>query len=219
MKLSSSRIAWVRAFSLVEMMISLAVGGMILGVMVLGFSSFQQVFAATDDYYKATSDQMRVLDFIAQDMRRAISGSVSNNTKTLTLTLPDYLDESQNPPIPRTGTISASGTVTYGTAGNQPTAVYTIVGTSPNQTITRTYTPSSGSVTTTTLTVAAADYQFSCIDPNNPGSTANFLFGGTSQPTSVTARITFKPKFNRFSLGSARTATTVSATMLLRNHL
>jgi Tfp pilus assembly protein PilW len=219
MKWMNLRIGFEDAFSLVEMMLSLTVGGFLLGGLILGFSTFQQVFAGVDDYYRATSDQMRVLDFIGQDMHRATSGTVSNSTTTLTLTLPDYIDESQNPPIPRTATLGASGTVTYGTSGVQPTAVYTISGTTPNQVITRTYTPTTGSATTTTLTMAAASYQFNCLNPTNAGSTANFSFGGVGQPSSVLVKISFQPKFNRLNLTNARTATTISSTILLRNHL
>jgi Tfp pilus assembly protein PilW len=219
MKWMNLRIASEDAFSLVETMLSLTVGGFLLGGLILGFSTFQQVFAGVDDYYRATSDQMRVLDFIGQDMRRATSGTVSNSTATLTLTLPDYIDESQNPPVPRSAAVAASGTVTYGTSGVQPTAVYTISGTAPNQVITRTYTPTTGSATTTTLTMAAANYQFNCLNPNNAGSTANFSFGGVGQPSSVLVKISFQPKFNRLNLTNARTATTISSTILLRNHL
>ena len=213
------RVAKRQAFTLVEMMISASVGVLIMGAIILTTISFQNVSNATDDYYKATSDQVRVLDYIALDMRRAINGSVSNTTQTLTLTLPDYIDYSQNPPTPRTPTIALSGTVgtvTYGTT--PPTVVYAVTGSSPNQVITRTYTSSVGAVTTTTLTATAADYQFSCFDPNNAGSTTNFSFGAAGQPTSITAKITFMPKFNRLNLASSRAATIASMTMLLRNH-
>lgn len=209
------------AFTLVEMMVSASIGSIIMGALILAATSFQNVFNATDDYYKATSDQMRVLDYIALDMRRAVSGSVSNTTQTLTLTLPDYIDYSQNPPTPRTATVKVSGsvaTVTYGTSLTPPTVVYTVTGSSPNQVITRSYTDSSVAVTATTLTAAAADFQFSCFDPNNAGSTANFSFGGAGQPTSVTAKVTFMPKYNRLNLASSRVGTAASLTMLLRNH-
>ncbi len=219
MRLTRTGIASGNAFTLVETMISLAVGGLLLGAMFISFCTFQQVFAGVDDYYRATSDQMRVLDYISQDMRLASSGAVTNGTTTLTLTLPDYLDQSQNPPVPRTATIGAAGTVTYGTAGIQPSAVYTISGTSPNQTITRRYTPTSGAATTTTLTQAAADYQFNCLNPSNPGSTADFSFGGAGQPNSVSVKISFQPKLNRFDLINARTGTSISSTILLRNYL
>ena len=219
MKPARTETAFRNAFTLVETMISLTVGGFLLAGMIMGFATFQQVFSGVDDYYRATSDQVRVLDFIGQDMRRAISGTASNSTLTLTLTLPDYIDQSQNPPVPRTATISASGTVTYGTAGSQPTVVYTITGTAPNQKVTRTYTPTSGAATTTTLTMAAANYQFNCVDPSNPGSTANFSFGGVGQPSSVMVKTSFQPKLNRFNFVNSRTATTVTSTIMLRNHL
>jgi prepilin-type N-terminal cleavage/methylation domain-containing protein len=205
--------ASLKAFTLLEMMFSVSIGGVVLGT-----AAFQTVFTASDEYYKATSDQMRVLDYIALDMRSATSGSVSNTTQTLTLRLPDYIDYSKNPPAPRTPTIAASGAITYGTNSAQPTVVYTVAGSSPNQTVTRALTPATGPITTTTLTSASANYQFSCFNPGNAGSTANFSFGGAGQPAMITARITFLPKFNRLNLASSRTGTTASMTMLLRNH-
>ncbi len=205
------------AFSLPEMMIALVIGGLVLGAMVVGFGAFQQVYAATDDYSRATNDQMRVLDFIAQDMRRATSGTVSNSGQTLTLVMPDYLDEAQNPPVPRTPAISTKASVTYGAAASQPTAVYTLTGTSPNQTITRTYTPTVGAPVIMTLTMRSADYQFLCFDPASP-ATPSFTFGGAGEPPSVTAQITFMPKFNRFRRANSRAGTTASLTVVVRNH-
>jgi Tfp pilus assembly protein PilW len=217
MKLNPLSSTNARAFTLVEMMISVPIGIAFLGSLALATTALQTTVNATDEYYKATSDQMRVLDFISLDMRRAVSGSVSNNTQTLTLNLLDYIDYSLNPPTPRTPTIAASGVVTYGAGLTPPTAVYTVTGSSPNQTITRTYTPPSGPATQTTLS-GSADYQFSCFDPNNAGSTADFFFGGAGQAALITAQITFKPRYNRLSLGTSRAATTCSTTMLLRNH-
>ncbi len=220
MTLAHSRVTPAPAFTLVELMIALSIAGVVLTAMISGFGTFQQVFTGTDDYYRATSDQMRVLDFIAQDMRGAIPasssiGKVTNTGRTLKFNLPDYLDGTQNPITP---TISLLGKgVTYG-PGNA-TVVYTIAGVSPNQSITRTYTPSSGPATATTLTQSAADYQFSCFDPNNAGSTADFPFGGPGQPSSVTVKVTFMPKFNRLGMASARAGTAASTTIVLRNHL
>lgn len=218
MKLIRTDIASRNAFTLLETIFSLSVGGFLLAGLILGFSTFSQVFSGVDDYYRATSDQVRVLDFIGQDLRRASSGNVTNNTTTLTLSLPDYLDQTQNPPVPRTATIAASGTVTYGSAGSQPTAVYKISGTAPNQTITRTYTPTTGAAATTTLTTSGSDFQFNCLDPGNAGSTANFSFGGAGQSPSVMIKISFQPKLNRFKFVNARTGTTITSTILLRNH-
>jgi Tfp pilus assembly protein PilW len=204
-------------FTLVETMVSLTVSAFILLAVVLATVGFQKVFVATDEYYKATSDQTRVLDYLAMDMREAASGSVSNSGQTVTLILPDYLDTGQDPPVPRTPTISAGGDVIYGVAGTAPTAAYTITGNPPRQVIQRTYTPSSGPTTVTVLTASASQFEFRVFDPANPGSTANFSFGGRGQPRSVTAQVTFMPRFTRMNLATSRDATRGSRTMFLRN--
>jgi Tfp pilus assembly protein PilW len=219
MKRPATNSGKVAGFTLVETMAALPVSAFILLGVLMATAAFQKVFVATDEYFKATSDQMRVLDSIALDMRRASSGSVSNSGQTLTLILPDYIDYSQSPPVPRTPTIAANSTVTYGAAGSQPTAVYAVTGSSPNQTIRRTFTASSGTVTVSTLTSTATQFQFAVFDPANPGSTANFSFGGASQPSSISAQVNFMPRFTRLNLASTRTGTKASMTMYLRNHL
>ena len=203
---------------MIELMVSLAVGSMILAAVASGTIAMQKLFVATDQYYMATSDQMRVLDFIALDMRRAVRGSVSNSAQTLTLTLPDYVDYTRNPPVPRSPSVSATGKVIYGASASQPTVIYAISGTAPNQVIQRTLTGSDRSVATTTLTSAAANYQMSFFDPADPRSTTGFSLGGIGQASSLTAQITFAPRFNRLNLTSSRQSATASMTMLMRNH-
>jgi Tfp pilus assembly protein PilW len=207
------------AYTLVELMVSLSVGAMILIAVAAGVVALQTLFVATDQYYMATSDQTRVLDFIAMDLRSAMSATVSNQAQTLTLTFPDYIDYTQNPPVPRSPTLSATGTVIYGSSSSQPTVAYTITGAAPNQVIQRTLTTSTGSVTTTTLTAAAANYQMSFFTPTNPGSLTPFSLGGIGQPSSLTALITFAPRFNRLNLTTSRQGATASMTMTMRNHL
>jgi len=206
------------ALTLVELMVSVSVGALILAAVASSMVALQTLFVATDQYYMATSDQTRVLDFIALDLRRATSGTVSNQAQTLTLTLPDYIDYTQNPPVPRSPTLSATGVVIYGASGSQPTVSYTVTGTAPNQTIQRVFTDLDGSVVTTTLTTAAANYQMSFFTPTNPGSVTPFSLGGIGQPNSLTALITFAPRFNRLNLASSRQAATASMTMSMRNH-
>jgi len=206
-----------RGHTLVEMMVSIGVGVMILAAVVSAVVAMQTLFVATDQYYMATSDQTRVLDFIAMDLRAALSGTVSNQAQTLTLTLPDYIDYTQNPPAPRTPTLSVTDNVVYGSSATPPKVVYSVTGTAPNQVIQRVLTTATG-VTTTTLTAAAANYQLSFFTPTNPGSVTPFSLGGIGQPSSLTALITFAPRFNRLNLASSRQAATASMTMTMRNH-
>lgn len=145
--------------ALAETMIAAAIGSAIIGAMVLGSVAFQTLSNGANEHYRATGDQIRVLDSIALDMRRTTSGTVSNNGRTLSLNLPDYFDYSLNPPAPRVPSISKKGVVTYGGAGNQPTITYTVAGSAPNQTITRTEASSLGT-TSSTLTWNTAVISF-----------------------------------------------------------
>ena len=207
--------ARVRGTTLVELMMSSGVGTIILAGLIAAAVALKTTYNACDEYYKAMADQSRVLDNVSMDLRRATSGSVSNSGQTLRLVLTDYIDYTASPAAPKTPTVSGSGTVTYG-SGN-PVVVYTITGTSPNQSITRTYTPVTGAATVSTLNASTQDFNFLCVNPTN-GSSADFSFGAAGQPSSVTASMTFKTRYNQLALGSSRTATTASITTVLRNH-
>jgi type II secretory pathway pseudopilin PulG len=94
------------AFTLVEVMIAASVGLMILGVLVSTSLSVQRNISATEHLAKASNDGNRVLDSIAQDLRRAVRvGTVTggvhttlknnakvelNNGTTLLINIPDY---------------------------------------------------------------------------------------------------------------------------------
>lgn len=115
--------------------------------------------------------------------------------------------------------------VTYVSGATTATVpvVYSISGVSPNQTITRVYTTSSGTSSpttttsgTTTLTAFAEDYQLRFFNPADGTTITNAGIGGAGL-RSVGVQISFRPKFNRYNFSSARTGATVSATLTLRN--
>ena len=78
------------AFTVAEMLVALAASTIILAAVVLAGVSLQRSFAATENYSNSEGDQLRVMDYIAMDCRRAVSASVDSNSGTLTLTLPSY---------------------------------------------------------------------------------------------------------------------------------
>src|SRR5207247_2373160 len=80
------------AFTLVEVMMTMGCGSLLLAAVVTSGVALQRSFAAVEGYSVAESDQLRVLDYIAMDCRRATNASVANNT--LTLTVPAYFDSS-----------------------------------------------------------------------------------------------------------------------------
>ena len=74
--------------TLVEMLMSVGCGAFILAAVVVAGVAMQRSYAAVEAYSTAEADQLRVLDYIALDARRAIAVCVSNGV--LTLTLPTY---------------------------------------------------------------------------------------------------------------------------------
>jgi hypothetical protein len=107
------------AFTLVEMMISLAAATLILTAVIAAGVSLQKSFAAVAAYSTAESNQLRVLDYIAMDCRRAIAASATPaphsgvTVSELSLTLPPYYSSADNTAAPATPSISG-GTLSYG---------------------------------------------------------------------------------------------------------
>src|SRR5690242_18058924 len=81
-------------FTLAEMLVSVGCGTLILAAIIATGVSLQKSYSALDGYSTAEGDQLRVLDYIAMDCRRAISATVSSVTvngiteNALVLTLP-----------------------------------------------------------------------------------------------------------------------------------
>ena len=124
-----------QAFTLVEMMTSVACGVMILAAIVAASVALQRSIAAIENYSNTEGSQLRVLDYIALDCRRATAVSVTNNQ--LQLTLPVYYNSGSSYAAytPSLSNCSAGGcTLTYG-AGSV-TVVYQQSGTNFNRVVT-----------------------------------------------------------------------------------
>ncbi len=121
MKLKSKKIIF--GFTLIELMTSLGCGSFILAAVVAAGVSLQKSYAAFEGYSTAEADQLRVLDYIAMDCRRATAASigtvtVSNGAENITenqlvLTLPAYYSSVDSTAVPNTPVLGVSG-VTYG---------------------------------------------------------------------------------------------------------
>jgi len=124
----------VFGFTLVELMTSLGCGSFILAAVIAAGISLQKSYAAFEGYSNAESDQLRVLDYIAMDCRRATNASIGSVTvnngaeniteNQLVLTLPAYYSAVDSTAVPNTPVLGASG-VTYG-GGSTVTIKYYI---------------------------------------------------------------------------------------------
>jgi len=104
--------------SLLEIMISLGCGSLLLAAVLTAGVALQRSFMAVEGYSISQGDQLRVLDYIAMDCRRAVSATVVNNT--LTVTVPSYYGVDGKPKDP---SFSGTGALQYG-VGTVPISYY-----------------------------------------------------------------------------------------------
>lgn len=94
------RTAARRGFTQVEMFVSLAVLGILSAAMAIGAITIQRSFQASQSYTQKEADQMRLLDYLAVDLRNALTVQTDNATGTIQLALPDYYQTDGTPREP-----------------------------------------------------------------------------------------------------------------------
>ncbi len=89
-------------FTLVELMMALAIGSVVMGAAIGSIVFLQKSYAATEQYAVNLADQARLMDFLTLDLRRAVApppGTPVDPADTLTLFVPGYYaDPSLNTP-------------------------------------------------------------------------------------------------------------------------
>src|SRR2546423_7900016 len=74
-----------RGFALAEMMFSTIIFSAISLGLILGFISLERNYAATTDFATNHADEMRISDYMALDLRRALTVSASRNDTTISI--------------------------------------------------------------------------------------------------------------------------------------
>jgi len=128
MKLGIS--APTRAFTISEMMIAIALASLILGVTITSSIALQRSFNSVDNYMATHMQQIRIVDFLARDVRRGLSVTSSIDKQMVDIKIPKYIIQAGDPeaildpskigtPRPPTRAI-ASGelNINYGTSTN-----------------------------------------------------------------------------------------------------
>ena len=99
-----------QGFTLVEMVLALAVGSLMLVAVVAASVCLQKSFAAVDNYFASHLQQVRIIDYLNRDVKRAYIVSSSTDPQTVTCILPNYLvDNGSNQPTRATPTLSLVG--------------------------------------------------------------------------------------------------------------
>ncbi len=136
--------AKTHAFTLIEMMVAIATASAILGVILTSSIALQRSFKALDNYFATHMQQIRIVDYLARDVRRGLSVTSSFDQQTVTITIPKYIIQAgdsdanaSNIGTPRSPTrtyVSTPGGITgdpninYGTTTS--TVEYKVIGSS-----------------------------------------------------------------------------------------
>ena len=193
-------------FTLTELMIATGTGGVVLAAIMASSIALQKTLNAIDSYFATQMQQIRIIDYLNRDVKRALAVTTSVDLQSVTITLPSYLIQAGDPEAianpslvgtARTPTISNTSSgpqVNYGASTS--TIIYSISGMS----ILRT---ENGSVTM----VASSTDQL--VPQTTDVELANTEYTKTS--------ITFQPIFTSGGAVASRSGTTVYSTAYLRN--
>jgi len=91
-----------------EMLVAIAISSFMLAAAYIAFVSLQKSLNAVDNYFSAQMQQVRIIDYLSRDAKRAYIVQNSLNPETVTCTIPNYLV--------RCGDPDANATCTSGVA-------------------------------------------------------------------------------------------------------
>ncbi|PYK74573.1 MAG: hypothetical protein DME42_04395 [Verrucomicrobia bacterium] len=193
-------------FTLAEMMTAMAVAVLIFAAILTSSLAMQKTFNAVDNYFATHIQQIRIIDYLNRDVKRALICTTSPNQQTVTLTIPKYIIQSgdpeavSNPSLVGTMRSPTISTTTSGVQVNYGTTTSTVLYAINGNSILRT---EDGVVTTIA----------SSTDQLVPSTTDADL----TNTEYATMAVTFTPIFTSGNVAAERTGTTVFSLAYLRN--
>ena len=186
-------------FTLLEMMISVGISGILFAVLLTSGTHILKSLYVADDYSNESNQELRAMDFLARDIRGALTFTIPTGGSSLTLTLPDYYatyDAQGNPTGAPKDPVITSGVPGYGNTAQPLQVVYSVSGNNllRQQTV-------QGTGATATLVVCS--------------NVSNFQMNFVSLSTSVRYSITFLPKYQGAS-ATLQAGTTLAGTVCAR---
>jgi type II secretory pathway component PulJ len=176
-------------YAVSELIVSTSIFCSISLGLLMGFTSLERNYAATTDFTQNHADEMRISDYMAMDLRRAIAVTAATNDTTIFI--PAYYDQTG---APQTPSLDGQGGVYYGASGSSVKIHYYLM---------------AGTIYRQQDNAAALPLAVNVQD---------FAFNVTDAGKVVTTQITFNPTFNSGGASAAATtATAFYNTTLLRN--
>jgi type II secretory pathway component PulJ len=107
--------------TLVELTVSTAVVSLLLGSLMVGIIALRRSFEAAKENTKSQLEQVRFIDYVSRDLRRALAVQVDTyqGSSRISMTIPDYYTTVDGAPQPRTPQINGD----YADYGTTPAVV------------------------------------------------------------------------------------------------
>jgi type II secretory pathway pseudopilin PulG len=80
-----------QAFTLAEMLIAMGISLALIAVTLTTSVALQKSFSSVDNYFGTHMQQIRIVDYLARDVRRGLSVYTSTDKHTVTVNLPKYI--------------------------------------------------------------------------------------------------------------------------------
>ncbi len=77
-----------RAFTLAEILIAMAISVSLIGVTLTASIALQKSFYSIDNYFGTHMQQIRIVDYLARDVKRGLSVVTAADKRTVTVNLP-----------------------------------------------------------------------------------------------------------------------------------
>jgi hypothetical protein len=223
MKLCQKGKSRLWGFTLGETIVAIGIGTSILAGFTYASVALQRSFIGIEDYTKGLNDQMRISDFLAMDMRRAFSitltGTCGNGPLTVTMQIANFYKSANTPNDPHvvgvTGwpykkhhhhkhqNIILNQVVDYYPGASSAQNMFTVTYVFDNSAATLTRTETGNPTSYPAITIAN-DVKDFCVTVSDLDETA-------------TTSITFQPRFRTVASSDAVTGTTYFQTTLTRN--
>ena len=171
-------------------MIATGIAGLIIGAFLLSATALQRSFVSAQAYSASKRSQMRLTDYLALDLRRALTVQAPTTGSTiLSVTIPDYYAPDGSPRVPVINKLVAD----YGDPAKRLTVVYSKQGSSVFR--------QEGTQPPLEIASNVDDFQVTIEDLNKV----------------IKTHISFIPNFSPASATGSRETTTLHNTIWLRN--
>ncbi|HMJ05990.1 MAG TPA: hypothetical protein VK474_07010, partial [Chthoniobacterales bacterium] len=95
MRLKHSR--GTQGFTLGEALVATSIAMLLLGAIFSATVALNRSYAAADDYFSTHMQQIRIMDYLARDVKRSFSVTTSSDLKTVTCIIPNYTVKTGDP--------------------------------------------------------------------------------------------------------------------------